>query len=363
MSSSTLLLLPVLGVDCEMAQGSDGRNVLVRATVIDGRGSVLFDSVCRPKEWIADYRTRIHGITHGQIDKAPDVREVLTKLHIMLRDFVRHDHHRDANSLSVESTSAAVADASSGAGVGSTGAAPHPVPVPSARRPPAAIVVGHNVSEDLRLLRLNQAPWTEALLVRDTAQFTYYQKYSAQRGGGRVLHHSAAGSTGNGYSPSPAPARFLQRKLKDLALEVLHVEIQQGAHDSVNDAAASLLLYLSARDIWEQELVKCGHLATKLTDMKIYEPRCSMETAFVRCLYHVPFLVQQVAGFGSTISKAKSNAMSAAWTELSTQYTSTVLPVIQARAHEYLQDEAYAFRQLLQQQQQQQQQQHKQHRQ
>lgn len=91
------------------------------------------------------------------------------------------------------------------------------------------VLVGHALQNDLQVLML-QHPVT---MIRDTARYRAYMKAHGREGG-----------------------KLRPRKLKDLASEVLGLEIQGGKHDSGEDARAAMLLYRAQRVEWEKELRK-----------------------------------------------------------------------------------------------------------
>lgn len=84
------------------------------------------------------------------------------------------------------------------------------------------IVVGHAIHNDFAVLNLKHPPE----LTRDTAD---YYKYLFQ-----------------GKTPS----------LKKLSESLLGVKIQKGEHDSVQDAQATMKLYVRERDKWNEKLLK-----------------------------------------------------------------------------------------------------------
>lgn len=84
------------------------------------------------------------------------------------------------------------------------------------------IVVGHSVKNDFEVLKLNHP----ADMIRDTS---VYFKYLFQ-----------------GKTPS----------LKKLSETVLGLNIQKGEHDSVQDAQATMKLYVKERDKWNERVLK-----------------------------------------------------------------------------------------------------------
>ncbi|KAH3666523.1 hypothetical protein OGAPHI_003520 [Ogataea philodendri] len=87
------------------------------------------------------------------------------------------------------------------------------------------ILVGHDVGHDLDVLMLSHSRF----MTRDTAKHTpFRKKYAA------------------GKTPS----------LKKLCKEILGVEIQSGQHSSVEDARATMMIYKSAKNEFENQLQK-----------------------------------------------------------------------------------------------------------
>lgn len=83
------------------------------------------------------------------------------------------------------------------------------------------ILVGHDVKHDLQVLGLGHPP----RLIRDTAKFSGFKKY--------------------GHGPKPA--------LRVLAREILGIEIQQGAHSSVEDARVTMQLFRQHKPAFDVE--------------------------------------------------------------------------------------------------------------
>ncbi|KIH92266.1 hypothetical protein SPBR_02948 [Sporothrix brasiliensis 5110] len=83
------------------------------------------------------------------------------------------------------------------------------------------ILVGHDVKHDLTVLGLSHPP----RLIRDTAKFSGFKKY--------------------GHGPKPA--------LRVLAREILGIEIQGGAHSSVEDARVTMQLFRQHKPAFDVE--------------------------------------------------------------------------------------------------------------
>lgn len=89
-----------------------------------------------------------------------------------------------------------------------------------------SVVVGHSLKNDFHALMLTHPPH----LTRDTARFKPLLR-ARKQGSFKVKHRP--------------------QKLKKLTQEVLGVEIQEGEHDSADDARAALALYYKFRKEWE----------------------------------------------------------------------------------------------------------------
>jgi RNA exonuclease 4 len=95
------------------------------------------------------------------------------------------------------------------------------------------ILIGHGLYGDLAALGLTH-PWCD---VRDTATYPPFMR--------QIL------------DPETGKMVLQQRKLRDLAWDFLHRQIQVGdAHCPVEDAITSLDLYKAARRDWEEDLIK-----------------------------------------------------------------------------------------------------------
>ncbi|XP_067139439.1 RNA exonuclease 4-like [Centruroides vittatus] len=98
------------------------------------------------------------------------------------------------------------------------------------------ILVGHAIHNDLKILRLSH-PKNK---IRDTSRYEYFCSLT------------------RGKTPS----------LKTLAMKILKIKIQEGEHDSVQDAQTAMRLYIMYREKWEDELIK-----TKKAVKKEFEQR------------------------------------------------------------------------------------------
>lgn len=86
------------------------------------------------------------------------------------------------------------------------------------------IVIGHGLTNDFSVLMLSHP----RKLIRDTSKLRKFR------------------SLAKGKTPS----------LRRLSVEILGVSIQEGAHDSVDDARVAMLLYRSCKDEWENSLFR-----------------------------------------------------------------------------------------------------------
>ena len=93
------------------------------------------------------------------------------------------------------------------------------------------ILVGHAIHNDLNVLNISHPP----ALVRDTAFFPGLRR--------------ALAAVSDKYCCSQCPS------LKNLCRHVLHLSIQEGEHCPVEDAAATMKLYMRYRNDWEEGLL------------------------------------------------------------------------------------------------------------
>lgn len=102
------------------------------------------------------------------------------------------------------------------------------------------IIVAHGMCHDLRMMGIKED--LDPKIVRDTANFKLLRRKSKRR-----------------------------LSLKDLTLMWFNREIQKGAHSSVEDAKATMRLYLKVKNKWEKMVVegKCGY--TEKSDRIGYE--------------------------------------------------------------------------------------------
>jgi len=167
-----------IAMDCEMVgigyQGKD--HMLARISIVNQQGDIIMDKYVKPSEYVVDYRTHISGIRAKDIDNGEPFGAVQREVINLLK---------------------------------------------------GRILVGHSVSNDLKVLHLKH-PYKDT---RDTSKYAPLAK--------RV----SGGST-----PS----------LKSLARVVLGINIQDGEHCSVEDARATMRIYNKISQDWERHLKQRG---------------------------------------------------------------------------------------------------------
>ena len=170
-----------VAIDCEMVGcGPEGReSILARVSAVDFHGRQVYDSLVRPRAG----------------DRVTDFRTRFTGLTGM-RDFARAREFDVVQADVIKLLSGN----DNGNGNGNGGSK-------------GRILVGHDIRHDLAALEL--AGWLPGDRVRDTARSAVYKGY------------------GHGRKPA----------LRVLAREVLGVEIQGGAHSSLEDARVAMLLF------------------------------------------------------------------------------------------------------------------------
>ncbi|KAL2121603.1 hypothetical protein VTJ04DRAFT_5630 [Mycothermus thermophilus] len=161
-----------VAIDCEMVGVGEGghEDALARVSVVDFHGRQVYDSYVRPRERVVDWRTHVSGVGPKHMAKARPFDEVRAQVAELLK---------------------------------------------------GAIVVGHDVKHDLRVLEIDHPH----RMIRDTAKFSGFRKY--------------------GHGPKPA--------LRVLAKEILGIEIQTGAHSSIEDARVAMLLFRKHKPAFDLE--------------------------------------------------------------------------------------------------------------
>jgi len=167
-----------IAMDCEMVgigfQGKD--HMLARISIVNQQGDIIMDKYVKPSDYVVDYRTHISGIRAKDIDNGEPFGAVQREVINLLK---------------------------------------------------GRILVGHSVSNDLKVLHLKH-PYKDT---RDTSKYAPLAK--------RV----SGGST-----PS----------LKSLARVILGINIQDGEHCSVEDARATMRIYNKISQDWERCLKQRG---------------------------------------------------------------------------------------------------------
>ena len=189
-----------VAIDCEMVGcGPEGReSILARVSAVDFHGRQVYDSLVRPRAG----------------DRVTDFRTRFTGLTGM-RDFARAREFDVVQADVIKLLSGN----DNGNGNGNGGSK-------------GRILVGHDIRHDLAALEL--AGWLPGDRVRDTARSAVYKGY------------------GHGRKPA----------LRVLAREVLGVEIQGGAHSSLEDARVAMLLFRRRKPEFDVEhAAKYGRVA------------------------------------------------------------------------------------------------------
>ena len=164
----------IVAVDCEMVGVRGNLSALACCTIVGYNGEVIFHSYIKPREPITSYRTRWSGITPHHMTFAIPAHTALACVQKILK---------------------------------------------------FRMIVGHDLSADLKLLGLSNHPKT---LIRDTLKCPQV--------------HMLVGL------PQPS--------LKVLALKLLQRDIQVGSHSSLEDAKAVMDIYRTVEVKWEEYLRK-----------------------------------------------------------------------------------------------------------
>ncbi|GKT27318.1 hypothetical protein ADUPG1_013765, partial [Aduncisulcus paluster] len=217
-------------IDCEMvgvasldSEATELESHVARLSIVDVTGKVVFDKHIAPTKKVVDYRTSVSGIRPADLIDAPTLPKVFTEICDILKDaiIVGHDLYHDFDSfpqpykLDQPTTMYLIASTDSG-------------------EESKKNFIQTNRDFDKQLskkatsldsLVSNSCIVIPRTLVRDTAHFHAYTREDG-----------------------------LPQKLKDLTYEYLDATIQEGSHDSVSDARASMGLYLRVRRDWERFL-------------------------------------------------------------------------------------------------------------
>lgn len=164
----------IVAVDCEMVGVRRNMSALACCSIVGYDGEVIFHSYIKPREPITSYRTKWSGITPHHMTFAIPAHTALACVQRILK---------------------------------------------------FRMIVGHDLSADLRLLGLSNHPKS---LIRDTLKCPQI--------------HMLVGL------PQPS--------LKVVASKLLQREIQQGSHSSLEDAQAVMDIYKTVEVEWEEYLRK-----------------------------------------------------------------------------------------------------------
>lgn len=198
-----------VALDCEMVGvGPDGvEHALARVSMVNWHGQVILDTFVRPSERVTDFRTAVSGVRPSDLRDAPS----LVQVQQWVSDLLLSGQPPELLASSPTATTPPFAPLK----IAQTS-------TPHGGSPP--ILIGHSLMNDFKVLLLNHP----RKLTRDTSKYRPFRQLS------------------RGKTPS----------LKRLALEVLGLRIQEGEHDSVDDARVAMLLYQSCKDEWENYLFR-----------------------------------------------------------------------------------------------------------
>mmetsp|Transcript_51137 Transcript_51137/g.114853 ORF Transcript_51137/g.114853 Transcript_51137/m.114853 type:complete len:244 (-) Transcript_51137:55-786(-) len=189
----------VRALDCEMVGvGPDGKkSVLIRVSVVSRRGRVLFDCLTEPEEEVTDWRTKFTGV---DADSFAAARRGVAPTSSSVSDLPKL----------VLPTATAIAKANA--------LLDH------------VVVVGHDLRRDFKLLGRS----ISRQMLRDTAFYPFL----------------AAGLDGKRFAGGLPSLRALAAGwLED-------EELHKGAHSSVEDARAAMLIYRIVAKHWEPFALK-----------------------------------------------------------------------------------------------------------
>ncbi|CAG5109770.1 Oidioi.mRNA.OKI2018_I69.chr2.g4262.t1.cds [Oikopleura dioica] len=178
----------ILALDCEMCGNTRPREerhlekrYVLKATLIDGHGNIIFDELCIPEKTDEDMKTDIHGITKQDLQGKQSYLDLIEKVKVLVKD---------------------------------------------------KIVVGHSLDADLKGLGYNKT---------EKKRIPFEHPFKLQR------------DTAERFQWTTGKKR---PSLKELAKNHIGVTIQEGIHDSKEDAFAALLIYAKYYDSWEISLKK-----------------------------------------------------------------------------------------------------------
>uniref|UniRef100_A0A0N4ZPX3 Exonuclease domain-containing protein n=1 Tax=Parastrongyloides trichosuri TaxID=131310 RepID=A0A0N4ZPX3_PARTI len=96
---------PFYTIDCEMVNTDQGYSKLARFSLIDQEGTILMDTLVKPKGKITDYLTKYSGIVEGMLDDIDvtieDIQEYLCKVLPPDAILVGHTLNCDLNALNI----------------------------------------------------------------------------------------------------------------------------------------------------------------------------------------------------------------------------------------------------------------------
>lgn len=164
----------IVAIDCEMVGVRKNSSAVACCSIVGYSGEVIFHSYIKPLEPITSYRTKWSGITRHHMTFAIPTHTAMAYIQRILK---------------------------------------------------YRMIVGHDLSADLKLLGLSDHPKT---LIRDTLKCPQI--------------HMLVGL------PQPS--------LKVLASKLLHRDIQMGSHSSLEDAKAVMDIYKTVEVEWEEYLRK-----------------------------------------------------------------------------------------------------------
>jgi len=193
-----------VGLDCEMVgSGRHGKqNMLARCTLVtisDEAVNVIYDNLVLPTRPVTDYRTQYSGMTSDLFVRAPNQISCLGDIPNKKCELVTFSKCQEEVRRLLDSI-----------------------------KGKKVVVVGHGLVNDFEALRISHP----LALTRDTAFYPPLMRHGHRR--------------------------FFSKKLSELAIEELGEYIQKSdtslGHDSIEDAATALRIYLKHAKTWEQRL-------------------------------------------------------------------------------------------------------------